>query len=258
MSLILPPACGIPDSVSVCGRAGAYRFGRTPAAAAATRAGPRIFRYAAAAMALAVLGLCGSGCATSGYGLARSRDAADIFTLTFGAGGGAKARIGPLQLAAFDNTDIVGLRAGQWLGNGTDLVDNGETYLPLPVFQKVNWIDPVAVRVFEEGNGRMSDYRPDDVLIHSPNPFWQWRGLFGREIFSHGPDSVSSTRGKDVVAQSPMPVLSLGSENHFFGQVEVGLGLIFTVRAGFNAGELADFILGWAGVDMYNDDLELW
>lgn len=199
------------------------------------------------------------GCATSEYMTNRGRDAADIFTLTVGAGGGLKARVGPLQVAAFDNTDIVGLRAGQWIGNGTDLVDNGETYIPLPVFERVDWGDPVAVHVFgARGRGRMSDYRPEEVLFHSPNPFWHWRGLFGREIFSHGPDSTSSARGKNVTAQSPVPLLAFGAEKHFFSQIEIGAGLVLTLRAGCNPGELADFLLGWVGLDLYHDDLELW
>jgi len=209
--------------------------------------------------ALILMAAClAAGCASSSYMANRGRDAADVLTLTLGAGGGIKARVGPIQLAVFDNTDIVGLRAGQFLGNGTDLVDNGETYVPLPVFQRVQWTDPIAVHVFKEGQGHMSDYRPEDVLIHSPNPFWHWRGMFGREVFSYGPDSISSRRGKDVIAQSPMPLLTLGSEGHFHSQIEVGAGLILTLRAGLNPGELADFILGWIGLDLYDDDVELW
>jgi hypothetical protein len=34
----------------------------------------------------------------------------------------------------------------------------------------------------------------------------------------------------------------------------VGSGAFISQRAGFNPGELVDFILGWAGIDIFNDD----
>ena len=73
-------------------------------------------------MLLLSAGVAG-GCATGGYLGDRSRDAADILTFTLGAGGGVKLRAGPVQIAALDNTDIIGLRGGQWLLNGPDLVE---------------------------------------------------------------------------------------------------------------------------------------
>jgi hypothetical protein len=166
--------------------------------------------------------------------------------------------VGPLQLAAFETTDIIGLRGGQWLWNGTDLVDNADVYAPIPLFRDTRWGDPVARHVFGGGRGKLSDYRPDRVKMHSPNPFWEWEGLFGREIFSHGPESLSSLRGKDVLAASPLPILTVGNEPHFFSAIEVAGGLVFSLRLGFNAGEFVDFVLGWWGGDLYSDDLELW
>jgi len=41
-----------------------------------------------------------------------------------------------------------------------------------------------------------------------------------------------------------------------YTQIEAVFGLGFTVRAGFNPGELLDFLLGWFGIDIYGDDLE--
>jgi hypothetical protein len=52
-----------------------------------------------------------SGCATP-YLVDRRRDAADIVTVTAGMGGGAKARVGPVQVGFWGCHDIVGLRGG--------------------------------------------------------------------------------------------------------------------------------------------------
>lgn len=38
-------------------------------------------------------------------------------------------------------------------------------------------------------------------------------------------------------------------------QLEAIVGLGPAVRVGFNPGELADFLLGWLGVDLYGDDV---
>jgi hypothetical protein len=40
----------------------------------------------------------------------------------------------------------------------------------------------------------------------------------------------------------------------YWTQVEVEAGVIFAVHAGFNPGELLDFLLGWFGADIYGDD----
>lgn len=39
-------------------------------------------------------------------------------------------------------------------------------------------------------------------------------------------------------------------------QIEVAVGLVGTLRLGFNPGELLDFLLGWTTVDIFNDDLK--
>jgi len=39
-------------------------------------------------------------------------------------------------------------------------------------------------------------------------------------------------------------------------QLSVVIGALVSVRAGFNPGELLDFLLGWANIDIYDDDLK--
>jgi hypothetical protein len=208
--------------------------------------------------ALVLIAVCtlANGCATSGFVGDRRRDAADIFTLTVGAGGGGKIRVGPLQLAVLENADLAGLRAGRLFGNGSDLHNNGEIYIPLPRFlRRPAWGEPIAGKVFVEQEGRVSDYRTDDVRFHSPSPQLEWNDLFGREVFSHGLDTPSSHRGKDVAARSPFPLIAVGASAPFNSNIEFAVGLVLSLRVGINPGELLDYIVGLGGGDLYGDDL---
>lgn len=166
---------------------------------------------------------CG-GCAT-GYLSSRGRDGLDVVTLTLGHGAGAKARVGPLQVAVVQNHDLAGLRAGEWFAKGFRLEQNDERYvLPFPL----------------------------------ENVAWKGRGLpYGLERFSHGPDSLSHERGKDILARSPFPGLALGNSWAYFGQMEVAVGLGLTLRLGLNLIEFLDLVLGWGGIDLLGDDRPL-
>ena len=164
-----------------------------------------------------------AGCATSPYICARRDDAADVFTATVGTGAGAKCRVGPVQVAAINHCDITGLRAGSFLRNGNNLVDNEEMYAPM------------AIQGFGAG------FVPDRC---------------GAEAFSFGPETKSRARGKDVYGRSPLPFIVFGNSPSFYSNIEVAAGLGLTLRLGFNPGELLDFFLGWWNVDIYGDDVE--
>ena len=82
----------------------------------------------------------------------------------------------------------------------------------------------------------------------------KWTRLFGEEGFSHGLTGVSNKRNKSALAKSPAPIVTIGATAPHYTQVEVVAGLLFSVRAGVNPGELLDFLLGWAGIDIYGDD----
>lgn len=43
----------------------------------------------------------------------------------------------------------------------------------------------------------------------------------------------------------------------YWTEIEVVLGVGGTLRLGFNPGELLDFTLGWFGIDIYGDDIEM-
>ena len=175
---------------------------------------------------VAGVALAAAGCATPTYLADRGRDAADILTVTLGTGGGAKARVGPVQVALLQNSDIGGLRAGRFFVDGLDLEVNDEIYvLPFPM-----------ANVGVKG--------------------WGWP--FGLEGFSHGPNSVAAARGKDVFAESRFPCLVTGGSAPYYGQIEVVAGLGFTLHLGLNVVELLDFLVGWVGIDICKDDERNW
>lgn len=183
--------------------------------------------------------ICG-GCAT-GYLGDRGRDAKDIFTCTLGIGGGLRAKVGPLHVAAINNADLVGLRAGQWFASGNDMYDNAELYAPLPILARSgsgSWHAGELLRAGREGQ-----------------PWWKRTDLFGRETFRYGPRSEAAFRGKEIDARSPLPIVVVDRGAPFYSEIELAGGLLFTVRLGFNPGEFLDFLLGWTTLDIYNDDL---
>lgn len=204
-----------------------------------------------------------AGCASTGYLADRGRDAADVFTLTAGVGDGVKVRVGPIQAAAVRNADLAGLRAGQWFADGDGLVLNDEIYSPFPIFSLRDRSSrrDRARRAVETGRpmrtpaGKEAPSTGEERLerrwITSRS---KWTRLFGEEAFSHGLNSVSAYRNKNALAKSPAPIVAIGATAPYYSQIEVVAGLLFTVRAGVNPGELLDFALGWVGIDIYGDD----
>jgi len=169
-----------------------------------------------------------SGCASpKAYFLDRGRDAMDIFTLTGGTGLGAKAQCGPIHAGLFGEHDAAGLRGGElFVSQGADLWE----YLgPDPGDLDATVI---AVQFSPLGTDRGKDY----YAISSSHPK---KGRPNFLPFIVLPDTEGDT----------------ASFYAFFTQIEVGAGVVVAVRAGFNPGELVDFVLGWFTVDIYGDDI---
>lgn len=190
------------------------------------------------ALLLLTIAAVAAGCASGkAYFSARGRDAADIVTLSLGVGGGAKARVGPLHAGLFFAADLYGVRNGCVLTGG-QMCPGG----------------PGGLEV-------------DSLLI--PMSRDELPGLFpvifGMEAF---PDrGLPSGEGDGFgAAVSMLPFISIpcpidkGIPVHsataakYLTQIEVAGGLCGTVRLGFNAGELLDFVLGWTTVDIFRDD----
>lgn len=175
----------------------------------------RVALLAAAAMVM-------TGCVSpGGYFKDRSRDAADIFTVSLGKGHGAKARVGPAQLGLFFNRDYAGLRGGE-----SHRCWNDETGLPSTfdfnlLLVSGERFDPDR---FETGRKRNKCFVASGVF------FFTVSRRFEGEDWSAGDLS-------------------------YYTQVEVALGLFRTIRVGFNVGELFDFLIGLTTLDIFSDDL---
>jgi hypothetical protein len=204
---------------------------------------------------MAVLCLCvllGSGCAT-GYLGDRCRDGADILTATVGLGDGVRARVGPLHVPGIRNSDMMGLRGGEFFANGGDLFLNSERYAPLAIPSSPEW-----VQVQKDIDAANPSVEKEPKKKPKKEGWWRswWRkDLCGSEVFIQHRDRSSSKRGKDVFGYSPLPFIVLHKSPAAYTQIEVSGGVLVSFRLGFNPGEIVDFVLGWFGADIYGDDL---
>jgi hypothetical protein len=167
-----------------------------------------------------LLAVASAGCAGQGYLADRGRDALDVFTLTIGMGGGAGARIGPLHAGLYAYSDWVGLRGGRLEFSG--LFHSGSydtTAYSEEYFRYHELPEADRVKSYEAvGYPFVSFAQLDKPLGEEAR--WQPTGL--------------------------LP---------YYTQIEVVAGALGGLRLGFNPGELVDFLLGWATLDIYNDDL---
>lgn len=166
-----------------------------------------------------------TGCKTPGYWSDRGHDACDVITLQLGSGYGAKGRIGPVQSGFLFDFGVLGLRGGECL----------------------YW----------------QDYFPPNCNL--PANLDLTCGVLGFEYFA--PAAVTN-RSKafgsmqlGLLAFTPekTEVNEASSKNHnsasYYTQIEAGGGAFISGRFGFNPGELLDFLFGWFGFGLYDDDL---
>ncbi|MDE0838730.1 MAG: hypothetical protein OSB41_06700 [Kiritimatiellae bacterium] len=198
-----------------------------------------------------------SGCTSSQYAKNRRQDLADVFTIALGAGTGIQARVGPVQLAAINQADIVGLKAGCGFVDGENLHENEQTYHVFPRSAKINLGDEAVTEVFRTGKGNAMDLRGEESLLHMPMYQRRWYSAFGHELFDPGPSYSAENRRKTIAARSPFfGYTKLITENPaYYTQMELAVGVGLTLRLGFNPGELLDLLLGFASLDLYGDDL---
>jgi hypothetical protein len=164
-----------------------------------------------------------SGCANhSTYWNDRKRDALDMVTLTAGTGGGIKGRVGPVQTGLLLNFDRFGLRSGTWK---TDVTNHAGDIFP-------DILDATCPIIGTE-------------ICH-------WPGDARTEAKKFFALSILGFTGTDPSYLNPTGASCASLP--YFTQVEVCGGLIGTLRAGINPGEMLDFLQGWATLDMYQDD----
>jgi hypothetical protein len=174
-----------------------------------------------------------TGCAsTKAYFVDRGRDAADVVTVTVGAGLGAKARIGPLHAGILASFDAMGIRGGHIGGYDT--------------FRTIGWDTTLScVDAFycdTTTKQRNKDYTAETYLSAES----------GKSKFMPDPHG-----GVPFIC---VPKCNAGvkppqSCPYYYTQIEAVLAVGPSVRVGFNPGELLDFFLGWFGIDIMNDDI---
>jgi predicted small secreted protein len=181
-------------------------------------------------IALLLVAASTTGCAsTKGYFVDRGRDVADVLTATVGVGVGAKARVGPLDAGLLVDFPVTGLKCGRCF-----LLSHMP--LKLPPAGDLQWV------LYEQ-------------------EWFQWNSTLERD----------DPRNKDFLHMADIgePLELIFNTPHTFNpdhnwrvnwsyetQIEVVVGLGPTLRLGLNPGELADFLLGWFGIDILKDDLE--
>ena len=181
--------------------------------------------------AVLLLAAGASGCVSAGgYFTDRWRDAKDIFSVSVGTGGGAKARVGPLQAGVFLNTDVAGFRGG----TGFVVHDNCWS----PGSNVFDFVSPVpAADFFGAWLTSAETFAPENA----------WADF----------DPVAVERGKTYYALFPwVPFVTVANQPCYYTQIDVAVGAGGTLRVGFNPGELVDFLLGWTTLDIFGDDVE--
>ena len=181
---------------------------------------------ALAATLLLATALLASGCAT--YVRDRVADAGDIFTVTVGTGIGVTAKAGPIHTGLGYGIDLYGLRGGEF---GSFAPHAPEDEWPLSgdiafIISAFGGFAPHADRAYARGKTFASAYLDNpEKLLPLVDPPWDWDEEWHSIIHPQ------------------------------WTQIDLSLGLIASVRVGFNPGELVDFVLGFVGLDLYGDDL---
>ncbi len=180
-----------------------------------------------------------AGCGTSGYLAMRRQDAADIVTVSVGAGIGMKARVGPLGTGVLMDSPLAGLRGGDWLTQA-NYANPGR---PIPVNNDIQMLlvgeeEFLGSRKVQERGKAFAAGMICGLNIPAPAALESQAKAVDRAVHQVAPQTVP---------YSPWPYLT---------QIEAVVGLGVSLRLGVNPGEFLDFVLGWAGVDLFSDDIE--
>jgi hypothetical protein len=190
--------------------------------AACAQWGGRVHQAVQAVVAAMVLAGV-TGCASSrAYFIDRGRDAADVLTISVGAGLGARARIGPIETGAFLGSDKAGLRGGE-----------------------------IGAYTWEEF-GMMSAAAGDALVLS----FEEYNPDLGADTTAEQRGKFYSAEGVCLVSLLEDGDRRSWRVHPYYTQVEAQVGVLGSLRLGVNPGELVDFIFGWCGLDIFRDDVE--
>ena len=176
--------------------------------------------------AAVVCGVC--SCANNNYVKDRQRDVGDVFTLTTGLGGGGAARVGPFDTGLYIGSDYAGLRGGEGgvMSESASLLDKEAEELDL-IFYTTEKFTPDNNNYFELAKNRGKLFTAEGmpfVAVPTIDDFNQQRNMY----------------------KGCAP---------YWTEVEAIVGVGPSFRIGFNVGEFADLLLGFASIDIYGDDI---
>lgn len=181
-----------------------------------------------------------SGCATPAYVKDRFRDAADIVTITTGAGVGGAGKVGPIQAGMLLQWGEIGLRGGEFTSGTLETAHVITTVIPFKTANTNIAGIVFGVEAYTAQQTGMS--RGKGFVAVSMFPF------ITTDLY---PSTYVDIEGKvNAVSPGPYPF-------YYYSQIEIYIGAIWGVRVGVNPGEIIDFVLGWATIDLFNDDLEM-
>lgn len=198
---------------------------------------PQMIRIPSALVAASIL----SGCSSNAYLSDRGHDFADIATITISTGCGAKARVGPIHTGLIGHSDLAGLRGGSFFSG--QLYDHGQDFeCPLPLLQMD--MNRCVMSSVEDFHAHMTGEEDNPVTLrHKAYSAWNSIPLVTTEFKPSSPQLK-----RDTVPDAAL-------FHPYWTQVEVAADAFAGARVGLNPGELVDFILGWVGIDFFDDDL---
>jgi hypothetical protein len=185
-----------------------------------------------------------AGCSTP-YMQDRKHDALDTVTLTLGGGLGVQAHAGPAQGGLLVSEDLGGIRAGERFGRFYSFSDydsskgaGARSGLIFPDLNNMTF--NFLLLGFDAFDGRQG--RAPEASIRDRH-----KGIQGALI---GPLWIP---GQWIDNKSDEPAWPFIAQ---WTQLEATVGLWWSMRVGVNPGEMLDFLLGWATLDLYGDDAE--
>ena len=169
--------------------------------------------------------LLSSGCLCAYWGN-RWRDTKDVLTCTVGLGLGVKARVGPLQVPLIAQSDYAGMRCGECFAS--PMREDFWTYA-----SEAGYVVDQPIPVY---------LRDRDTLYS------------GHETFDPGGAAAERHKCENSLGMGLVTVDRDHLNRAFYTQVECVVGAIVSVRVGINPGEVADWLVGFVGIDLMADD----
>ncbi len=230
---------------------------------------------------------CSSG---TDYWRNRLDDAADICTFSIGTGFGVKAQVGLLHISpAYNYSEWAALHGGESFlaqcHNATYHVEEGNIGVPFPfVNDEVFYPNEHAARRGKTYSGSTVFLpfllpRPDGAASKNDCNSCAW--MTSRAVQKAAEEKIRQARERGEELENPshtwegylsdeeLELINNAPENggpcelrsydkkawYIYSDINVVAAAFGGFSCGVNPGELVDFLIGWAGLDLYNDDL---